>query len=75
MRAWKLTDEDWRNRKKRKPYEAAVEEMITRTSSEVAPWTIVEAENKRYARVKVLDTVISALEAGMKNNGLELPSL
>jgi polyphosphate kinase 2 (PPK2 family) len=73
LRAWKLTDEDWRNRKKRAAYEDAVEEMITRTSSEVAPWTVVEAENKRWARVKVLDTVIAALEAGMKNSGLEVP--
>jgi AMP-polyphosphate phosphotransferase len=73
LRAWKLTDEDWRNRRKRADYEDAVEEMITRTSSDVAPWTIVEAENKRWARVKVLDTVIAALEAGMKSNGLEVP--
>jgi AMP-polyphosphate phosphotransferase len=73
LRAWKLTDEDWRNRKKRKPYEAAVEEMLERTSSPVAPWTIVEAENKRWARVKVVDTVISAMEAGMKTHGLDVP--
>jgi polyphosphate kinase 2 (PPK2 family) len=65
LRAWKLTDEDWRNRKKRKPYEKAVEDMIARTSTPVAPWTIVEGENKRWARVKVIDTVIAAMEDGL----------
>jgi polyphosphate kinase 2 (PPK2 family) len=70
LRAWKLTDEDWRNRKKRHAYEEAVEEMIARTSIPEAPWTIVEAENKRWARVKVLDTVVAAMEAGMAANNL-----
>jgi AMP-polyphosphate phosphotransferase len=73
LRAWKLTDEDWRNRKKRRPYEHAVEEMIERTSTDDAPWTIVEGENKRWARVKVIDTVIAAMEAGMKRHGLDVP--
>jgi AMP-polyphosphate phosphotransferase len=73
LRAWKLTDEDWRNRKKRPEYVDAVEEMVERTSLPVAPWTIVEAENKRWARVKVLDTVVAAMERGMKDNGLEVP--
>jgi polyphosphate kinase 2 (PPK2 family) len=70
LRAWKLTDEDWRNRKKRHAYEKAVEEMLARTSLLEAPWTIVEAENKRWARVKVLDTVVAAIEAGMAANNL-----
>jgi polyphosphate kinase 2 (PPK2 family) len=73
LRAWKLTDEDWRNRKKRPAYVKAVEEMIDRTSSPQAPWTIVEAENKRWARVKVVDTVVAAMEASMKANGLHVP--
>jgi polyphosphate kinase 2 (PPK2 family) len=73
LRAWKLTDEDWRNRKKRHAYEEAVEEMVARTSSAQAPWTIVEAENKRWARVKVLDTVVAAMEQGMTANGLTVP--
>jgi polyphosphate kinase 2 (PPK2 family) len=73
LRTWKLTDEDWRNREKRGAYEDAVEEMLERTSTDFAPWTLVEAENKRYARVKVLTTVIDAMEAGMKANGLEVP--
>ena len=73
LRAWKLTDEDWRNRNKRKEYETAVEEMITRTSVPHAPWTVVPAENKRWARVAVLDTVVAAMEAGMTANGLTVP--
>ena len=53
LKAWKLTDEDWRNRAKRREYEAAIDEMVDRTSTEYAPWHLVEGENKRYARVKV----------------------
>jgi AMP-polyphosphate phosphotransferase len=73
LRAWKLTDEDWRNREKRMAYEAAVEDMVEHTSTPAAPWTIIEAENKRWARVKVLDTVVAAMEAGMAANGLPVP--
>jgi AMP-polyphosphate phosphotransferase len=65
LRAWKLTDEDWRNRQKRGPYEAAVEDMVNETSKPHAPWTIVEAENKRWARIKVITTVIEAMEKGL----------
>jgi polyphosphate kinase 2 (PPK2 family) len=74
LRTWKLTDEDWRNRKKRDTYSKAVEDMVAKTSTEIAPWTLVEAENKRWARVKVLETVIAAMEAGMRRNGLSVPS-
>lgn len=51
---WKITDEDWRNREKWPAYEAAVNEMLVRTSTDHAPWTIVEGNNKYYARLKVL---------------------
>lgn len=61
-KAWKLTDEDWRNREKWPQYEIAVDEMLLRTSTPVAPWTIVEANDKRFARVKVLRTVVQRLE-------------
>ena len=63
LKAWKLTDEDWRNRAKRPAYEAAIEEMIRRTSTDVAPWHLIEAESKRYARVKVVETVCERVEA------------
>lgn len=62
-KAWKLTDEDWRNREKWPLYEQAVDEMLLRTSTPAAPWTIVEAEDKRYARIKVLRTIVKRLEA------------
>jgi polyphosphate kinase 2 (PPK2 family) len=61
-KAWKLTDEDWRNRARWPEYEQAADEMLLRTSTPAAPWTIVESEDKRYARVKVLRTVVSRLE-------------
>ncbi|SOE01545.1 polyphosphate:AMP phosphotransferase [Caenispirillum bisanense] len=59
---WKLTDEDWRNRERWDDYEAAVNEMIERTSTHPAPWTLVEANDKRWARVKTIETVCDALE-------------
>jgi polyphosphate:AMP phosphotransferase len=59
---WKITDEDWRNREKWDLYEQAVDEMFLRTSTVYAPWTIVEANSKDYARIKVLKTVIAAIE-------------
>jgi AMP-polyphosphate phosphotransferase len=58
---WKITDEDWRNRAKLDQYREAVEEMLYRTSTRYAPWTIVESKCKWYARVKVLETVCEAI--------------
>ena len=60
---WKLNDEDWRNRKKWDLYEAATEEMFLRTHTTYAPWTVIEGNCKRYARIKALDGVIAAIEA------------
>ena len=59
---WKLHEEDWRNREKWKPYEEAVEEMFLRTHTKYAPWTIIEGNCKRYARIKALDVTIAAIE-------------
>jgi polyphosphate kinase 2 (PPK2 family) len=73
LKQWKLTEEDWRNREKRDLYEEAVEDMFKKTSTEDAPWTVVAAENKRYARVAVINTVIEAMEAGMKRWDIRLP--
>ena len=64
---WKITDEDWRNRKKWKQYHTAVEEMLFRTSTHYAPWTIVESNCKWYARVKALETVVQAIEEKLQN--------
>jgi polyphosphate kinase 2 (PPK2 family) len=62
-KSWKITDEDWRNRGKWEDYEVAVEEMLLKTSTQGAPWTVVEANDKYYARVKVLKTVVAKLKA------------
>ena len=59
---WKITDEDWRNREKWDAYEQAVNEMLVRTSTTYAPWTIIEGNSKYFARVKVLETVVEAME-------------
>lgn len=62
VKSWKLTEEDWRNRQKWADYEAAVEDMLLRTSTLIAPWTVVEANDKYFARVKVLRTVVDSIE-------------
>ncbi|MFH0965482.1 MAG: phosphate--AMP phosphotransferase [Planctomycetota bacterium] len=62
---WKLTDEDWRNRGKWDLYKSAAEDMLGRTSTDAAPWTIVEANSKHYARIKTLQTVVEALQAAL----------
>lgn len=59
---WKITQEDWRNREKWDQYEDAANEMLFRTSTTYAPWTIVESNDKYYARLKALKTVIEAIE-------------
>jgi len=62
FKRWKLTDEDWRNREKWPEYERAAHQMIGQTSTSLAPWHLVPANSKRYARLAVLDTVCEALE-------------
>src|SRR5262249_14095999 len=75
LKAWKLTDDDWRNRGRREEYEQAVEDMFARTDVEPhARWHLIEAESKRYARVKVLRTVIAEIEDGMRRHGIEPPA-
>jgi len=59
---WKITPDDWRNREKWDQYELAVEEMLMRTSTKKAPWTVVESNDKYYSRIKFLKTVIEAAE-------------
>ena len=59
---WKITEEDWRNREKWDAYEKAVNEMLIRTSTPYAPWIVVEGNDKRFARIKVLETVADAIE-------------
>lgn len=61
-RRFKLTEEDWRNRARFKEYEEAVEHMLQRTSTPLAPWTVVEANDKYWARVKIVKTLADRLE-------------
>lgn len=65
---WKITDEDWRNREKWDIYETAVDEMIGKTSTRYAPWTVVEGNDKLYARIKVLSAVIDRLEKALEKS-------
>lgn len=65
QKRWKITDEDWRNREKWDQYEDAVNEMIQKTSTDFAPWHILESNNKYYARIKALKIVIKELEKAL----------
>ena len=73
LKAYKLTDEDWRNREKRAAYEDAVDEMLTKTDTGWAPWIVVEGDSKRWARVKVMEQTIEVVENGLRAAGFELP--
>jgi polyphosphate kinase 2 (PPK2 family) len=73
LKAYKLTAEDWRNRGKRQAYCEAIEEMVERTSTEWAPWHVIEGDSKRYARVKVIETVTAAAEEGLRRHGRRPP--
>ena len=64
LKAWKLTDEDWRNREKRPQYDEAVSDMLRLTHGPLAPWDVISSENKRNGRVEVIETVIRHMEAG-----------
>jgi polyphosphate:AMP phosphotransferase len=68
FKRYKITDEDWRNREKWDAYEQAACDMVDRTSSVIAPWTLVEANDKRYARLKVLKTLCSRIEEALKSS-------
>jgi polyphosphate kinase 2 (PPK2 family) len=73
LRHWKLSAEDWRNREKRAEYEEAVEDMLRLTDHALGPWNVIAAEDKRYARVSVMETVIQRIEQGMLREGFEPP--
>ena len=64
-KAWKLTEEDWRNRSKWSAYEHAVEEMLVKTSTSCAPWTLIEANDKYWARVRVLSKLVKILSTAL----------
>jgi AMP-polyphosphate phosphotransferase len=66
FKRFKITADDWRNRDKWPAYERAVCDMVDRTGTDVAPWNLIEANDKRWARVKVVQTVADAIERAMK---------
>ena len=65
FKRFKITPDDWRNRKNWDAYEAAVGDLVDRTSTEIAPWTLVEADDKLFARLKIFKTIIKRLEAAL----------
>ena len=71
LKRWKLTGEDWRNLSHRADYEQAVEDMLGETDHAAAPWHVVAAESKPYARVRVLEIVIAAVEQALRSVGQE----
>jgi polyphosphate kinase 2 (PPK2 family) len=73
LRQWKITDEDWRNRKRNRDYDQAAEDMFDLTDHALAPWDIIGANNKRIARVAVLEQLNLRIEQGMRRWGAEVP--
>jgi AMP-polyphosphate phosphotransferase len=74
LESWHVQAEDWEHHRKYDQYLLAVEEMLERTDTEWGPWTIVEATDRRWCRVKIFGTIIGRLEEAMKERGLDLPS-
>jgi polyphosphate kinase 2 (PPK2 family) len=70
-RAWKLTDEDWRNREKRPAYEKAVEEMLERTDHARGRWHVIAGDDKGWARVAVVRTACEAIESALEARGID----
>ncbi|MHB1101160.1 MAG: polyphosphate:AMP phosphotransferase, partial [Burkholderiales bacterium] len=66
FKRFKITEEDWRNREKWEAYETAVCDMVDRTSTDIAPWTLVEANDKYHARIKILKTLCESIERALK---------
>jgi polyphosphate kinase 2 (PPK2 family) len=63
---FKITEEDWRNRKKWPQYEKAVAEMIDRTSTDIAPWHVVASDDKLFSRIEVLRYLCERIEKGIR---------
>ncbi len=73
LKSWKLTEEDWRNRERWDEYRVAVEDMLDRTETSWAPWYVIPADGKKFARIAVLDAVITEIERGCARVDFELP--
>ena len=75
FKAWKMTDEDWRNREKWDQYIEAAEDMFEHTHTEHSPWTVLPANSKRYARLAALKSVVTALAEEANRRGIKTPKL
>lgn len=73
LKQWKLTDEDWRNRERNRQYDAAAEDMFVRTEHPLAPWNVIAAEQKRFGRISVIETLITRVEEGIARWGMRVP--
>jgi AMP-polyphosphate phosphotransferase len=73
LKRWKLTEEDWRNRAKNRIYGDAAEDVFARTDHELAPWDVIAAEQKRFARVAVVERLNERIAAGIRRFGAEVP--
>jgi polyphosphate kinase 2 (PPK2 family) len=71
LKAWKLTDEDWRNREKRPAYCEALEDMFERTDHDAGRWHVIPADSKKYTRVTVIETTVAEAERAMRAHGIE----
>lgn len=74
LKHWLVQAEDWEHHRKYDEYVVAIEEMLERTDSEWGPWTIVESTDKRFARAKILETIINRLSATLTDRGVDLPN-
>jgi AMP-polyphosphate phosphotransferase len=68
FKRFKITEEDWRNRDKWEAYEGAVRDMLDRTGTGIAPWTLVESEDKHYGRIKILRTLCGRIEEALEDD-------
>jgi polyphosphate kinase 2 (PPK2 family) len=75
LKSWHVQAEDWEHHRKYNDYVVAIEEMLERTDTEWGPWTIVEATDRLWARVKIFQTIIQRLEEALQDRGLELPEV
>jgi polyphosphate kinase 2 (PPK2 family) len=73
LKAWKMSDDDWRNRANWDAYMAAAEDALAKTDTAPAPWTVIPANDKRYARIRVLQAVAGALRARAQVEGIACP--
>jgi polyphosphate kinase 2 (PPK2 family) len=74
LESWHVQPEDWEHHRKYDEYALAVEEMLERTDTEWGPWTIVEATDRRWTRVKILETIVYRLEEALEERGAGLPA-